>query len=201
MTASQERDACEPNYEILRPHRWGSAHVEPFEDYLPRAQPLLPIFPPEVLEDWVYRHFQDAIDAWGWLGFSRLSFVRDTWPAAEILENVRATRQHLIDGWAWSLINNAGFRRTWLGRQMIETGTWPVAPIVLSNANRLFGPSGELLHRFHLMEGHHRLAYLHALVQHPEWQPRSEHDLWLVTVSPVGDTTKDAELAPNPSGG
>jgi hypothetical protein len=166
----------------LRPVRWGSVHVEPFEAYRKRMRTRLPNFPEDQLESWLYRHFEDAVRVWGWLGFDRLEFERQVWSAKAVLEQVQAFEPRLIHGWKRGLLEDRMFRRSWLGAWMIEQGTWPVAPLVLDNDGRASTPKGKALARFHLIEGHHRLAYLHALAECSEWEPRAEHDLWITQI-------------------
>lgn len=167
--------------QALRPAEWGSIHVEPFTAYAPRAHILLPAFPAEVLEQWVYHHYDDAQRTYGWLDWRQWRFEEQCWPTERILTQVQPAEERLIHSWAYQLTHDRGFQRSWLGARLIEDGTWPVAPIVLDNHLGLCPPRGKPLHRYHLVEGHHRLAYLHALHEHETWSPQAEHRIWLAT--------------------
>lgn len=124
----------------------------------------------------------DVVDLWGWIGLDNLQFRLERWPTKRILDEVNSINPDSIRGWAKSLQESRGFYESWLGAQMIEAGTWPTPPIVLDNFFGLtmqrFGQEMQL-GRFCLLEGHHRLAYLHGLDQHPDWKVQSDHELWL----------------------
>ena len=160
--------------------------VENFENYLPRARRLAPNFPVCVLRQWIYRHFDDAVHDYGWLGFRGLNFRKENWSTNAILEKVKwRTGRDLVPKWAFQLRNNAGFRRSWLGTYMIEHGTWPAPILVIDNKAGLRDPrSIPLGIPHHLLEGHHRLAYLYALVDDSRGNPQDEHDLWIIDVEP-----------------
>lgn len=62
---------------------------------------------------------------------------------------------------------------------MIDNGTWPVPILAVRNEADLVRPDGLVLAQpFHLVEAHHRLGYLRALVQDRRWTPATEHSLW-----------------------
>ena len=55
-------------YEIA-PEGFGERHCEPWEQWRERAQSMLPHFPDEVLEQWVYRHWKGGTMQLGMAGF------------------------------------------------------------------------------------------------------------------------------------
>lgn len=166
---------------LMKPVGYGSWDCESFETYEKRCAPLLPNFPTDVLETWIYRHHSDAFSDYGWIGFKTLIFEKQSWPTHQILQQISASDERMVNGWAFQLQNKANFRRSWLGAYMINNGTWPVMPVVINNLVGLQKPNGEALTRFHLAEGHHRLPYLRALVENPEWTAKDEHQIWQVT--------------------
>lgn len=67
----------------------------------------------------------------------------------------------------------------WLGNYMNSNGTWNNPIILLENsAGTILSHSGEALKApFHLLEGHHRRAYLAALDRRGKALQR--HEVWI----------------------
>lgn len=164
-------------YEHLRPSPGDLP--ESFEVYRARVSPLLPGWPDEVLLQWLFQHFAVVVARYGWLDFGTLSFAREVWPVQRILSSVRAFNEAAVESWKTLLFADADFYDSPLGTFMIEHGTWPVAPVVIDNAACFGMPDGKAIHRWELIEGHHRLAYLRALAERDQVQ--ATHALWLVT--------------------
>ena len=169
--------------EQLKPDGYGdSFDVEPWPHYRERVRLLLPNFPDSVLKQWLYRHYSGAVSDYGWLRLSQLTFRSKTWPTERILTDVGSWEGHgLISQHAERLRSDPDRQQSWLGRRLIEDGTWPVPILVISNHERTCRPDGlRLATPFHLMEGHRRMGYLHALVEDKRWTVAAEHELWLV---------------------
>lgn len=181
-------DACPTALlSALKPHCYGDSDVEPLDAYLPRARQLLPNFPEDVIGQWLYDHYVDAVHQYGWLGFPALTFERACWPSSEILAQVRSwPEDDLTASWTIQLRTDQTFQRSRLGAYMIAHGTWPVPILALANeAATLALPNGVRLGApYHLLEGHHRLGYLRALVDDERWRAAPRHELWLVSAAP-----------------
>lgn len=175
-----------PFYRSLQPHGDGAWGKERFAEYANRAAPLLPHFPREVLEDWLYRHSSDAIRRYGWLDLRLLRFEKQLWPTQRILSEVRAREDRCVEGWKGLFLDGGrdgdSLRNSKLGAFMREQGSWPIPPVVIADTSHLLPPTGFTLHPCHLIEGHHRLAYLRAIAQMPQISERPEHEIWVVRV-------------------
>lgn len=156
---------------------------EPIDSYVGRVGPLLPNLPPDVLEQWVYRHHSD-LDDYAWLSLRDLRCQLETWAVEDI-------RERIDTGWSDELINKHRVRlledpevqASWLGQRMLAEGTWPVDPIVIENAIGLTRPDGLLLGTpYHFVEGHHRMGYFRALADRAILAPH--HDVWVVAPAP-----------------
>lgn len=171
-------------YKSIEPHGYGNFGVEEFDDFARHVMPLLPHFPPEVLEDWIYRHHGDAVRTYGWLDFRRLRFEKQSWSTERIVSQIRSRIEDTVEGWArvFAEGSRAGHnhRKSRLGAIMVAQGTWPVAPLVFPDTSMMEVPSGVVLQPCHLVEGHHRLAYLRALARMPSFEPQPQHEVWVM---------------------
>ncbi|HEX4497546.1 MAG TPA: hypothetical protein VIE43_17865 [Thermoanaerobaculia bacterium] len=149
------------------------------EDYRARLPFLLPYFPIAVLEDWLCRH-GNAVSLFGWLDYRQFRFSREEWQSVQV-ESVMSSNEPTVEGWSQLFRESQCRRKNRLGAFMINEGTWPVPPIVLDNTNGICSPAGQQLSRYHLLEGHHRLAYLRGLIADPRWEVEPSHEIWLVT--------------------
>lgn len=164
--------------------------IESDEEYLVRLRSRLPYFPDEVLEEWLVRHGSFAFIYYGWLDYRQFRFSREEWPSCNILELVTSGNERDVDYWTEELRDFSEAQQGGLGAFMISNGTWPSPPLVLDNAHGLRRPSGQPLSRYHLLEGHHRLAFLRGLATDQRWQVAPSHEIWLVTYNanpPQGD--------------
>lgn len=159
--------------------RWeGGVRREEFESYLRRVAPLLPNIPDEPLRDWLHENYEAVADDWGWLPMERLRFAPERWSIATLLRDVAVTHQNSVESWCRSFRRERDFQETNLGRFMIANGSWPTRPLILRV------PASErpaYVLTLHLIEGHHRLAYLRALRDDDRWAVNDQHEVWVVT--------------------
>lgn len=170
----------------LKPRGYGDLGVEEFEDFYSRVAGVVPNVPVEILNDWIYRHYDDAVRVFGWLELTQLQFQKQEWTTHQIVSQVRACNEKLVENWkvAYRDGGRAGqpFRQSKLGKFMRVQGTWPLAPLIMPNpiTPDNFGSQWPLL-----VEGHHRLAYLRALYESQEETLLSHHWVWLVSDSAI----------------
>lgn len=151
------------------------------EEYFQRVNQHLPNFPPEVVSQWLFHHFDSVMHRYSWLDFHALVFSLQTWKAEDILAKVTAWNETAVENWKKALLTDQGFQSSRLGRFMISEGTWPVPPIIFNNFTEIKMPDGSEIAEWELIEGHHRLAYLRALDVSDEWDVCAEHPLWILT--------------------
>lgn len=144
----------------LEPRPLNSLESEPIEAYLPRVRALLPNFPDDAISQWLFQHYEDAVDRYGWLDFASLDFSLQTWPTDRLIRTVHSwPKGNYIRRWATFLRQSADLQDSSLGAAMIRGGTWPVPPLILHNEDGLSLPNGlPLGNPYHLVEGHHRLG-------------------------------------------
>jgi hypothetical protein len=151
------------------------------DEYQRRLEELLPNFPAQVIKDWIVRHGRSAFREHGWLDYRRFRFEQAQRPVIFFRNAVLTSNEPAVASWALAIRVNKGFQESDLGSYMLENGTWPVPPVILANSSGLKHPQGEGLGRHHLLEGHHRLAYLKGFATPPPIPTQERHSLWRVT--------------------
>jgi hypothetical protein len=160
-----------PNYEAL----------ETFDEYYRRINNFLPNFPQAVLKQWLFDHFQSAINRYAWIEFEQLSFRQEIWNTERIINEIKAWNELAVENWKSAFFKNPDYQIGPLITFMHQNGTWPVPPIILDNIHGLRMPDHSLIARWELIEGHHRLAYLRALYENTHWKIEKQHSLWITT--------------------
>jgi len=150
-------------------------------EYARRLRALLPDFPAQVLADWILNHGRNAFREHGWLDYRQLRFALRDEPTA-FFDTVATSNDSAVGSWSHQFRTDPQFQQYDLGEFMAANGTWPVPPIVLDNTSGLTTPRGEILGRHHLLEGHHRLAFLRGLQTPPALAIQPVHSLWLATI-------------------
>ena len=139
---------------------------------------MLPHFPEEVLKDWLFLHGKHALFVDGTLDLFSLAFRKERWPTSRIIHDVGSWRESTVNAWRCAIVESF-HREGPLGSFMIEHGTWPVPPLVFDNDSGLKTNSGSEMFRYHLIDGHHRIGYLHGLASSDSDCLKTDHDLWL----------------------
>ncbi|MDB4306317.1 hypothetical protein N9980_02005 [bacterium] len=134
------------------------------------------------MKTWLFEHFRYASERWGWIPLGQMSFRKERWTTSRILSDVTAWNEPMIETEVHKILDGEGYRDEPLVAYMIENGTWPEAPLLLAGDGVLTTPDGELVPAYWLIEGHHRLGALYALVQSPRWHPSDEHDVWMLEI-------------------
>lgn len=156
---------------------------EPFMSWYPRVRAHLPNVPVDVAEHWLHRHWGES--PFDHLPLETMRFTKVQWTQSELAE-VRFTQTWgNTPVWHDGLVRGEdGYENNWLFQNMVSTGTWPAAVIVLDNAQGFIEPMFNLpLPRLVLVEGHRRLEYIRALFTMRKALPR--HDVWFAQVPGV----------------
>lgn len=165
--------------------------TETLADYLVRVGPLLPGIPPNLLAQWIYRHWRGFESNWSFIDLSRIE-VLPAWLDLDIIcRDINTRHMEVVERWSEMLRSNRYVRRSWLAEYMLTQGTWPEPIIVLAPDEGDHYPDGTPMPRpYALLEGHHRLAYLRCLAQenHPL---QSRHAVWICR--PVVDSKTFAQ--------
>lgn len=148
------------------------------DQYEARLRAALPDFPSQVIRDWIVRHGESAFQEHGWLDYRRLRFDLTEMPTSCLLQMVLTSNEQAVSGWSRAIRTDNDFQETRLGQYMLRAGTWPVPPVVLYNPSGLVKAQGAALGRYHLLEGHHRLAYLKGLFIPPPIPALEFHEVW-----------------------
>ncbi len=169
--------------EQLKPINNDTIDKEPFDSYKLRVKPLLPNWPDDPLEHWLYRHYSYMIGPYGWLGFDTLHFSHGIWSSMRVYNEVGSDGLNSIDGMGIQVYSNADSERTWLQNYMLREGTWPTPIIVLRNTTGMVSPRGEIYGTpFHLLEGHLRLGYFRNIFRRDRQSLKDLHEIWTVDV-------------------
>lgn len=167
----------------VEPEGFGTRNVEPFETWYDRVKHLFPNFPEEVMQEWVYRHWKAVMYNWGWLDFKAMTFEKVSLSVTDI-NKIETPHQDVITRLSsrWS---NPLVQKSWLVEYMLTNKTWNSPPIVLQHTTvieatnkRTFNPD------MNLLEGHHRLAYLRAMVDNGS-EVNNNHHIWLIKIEGV----------------
>lgn len=153
--------------------------TESLPDYLSRVAPLLPHIPPNLLAQWLYRHWRGFESNWSFIDLARLRVSPLMLETEQLLAEVDTRHMEVVERWSELLRSNRYVRRSWLAEYMASHGTWPEPIIVLvPRADECYPDGTPMPHPLALLEGHHRLAYLQALAQqqHPL---QHRHALWV----------------------
>ena len=171
--------------EIPSPEDWGTFDVEPFKKYFERWPIAYSHVPPLVIETWVHRHWRE-FQLWQPLRPLEWKYDLQQLSSGEILTIGHVgTWPDTLRYWGDDLFEGPSRRQTWLGREMLETGTTPAPIIVAHNAGGYRHPREDNLpfqEPYQLIEGHLRLAYLQSMVRHGHPQLRSHHDVFIATL-------------------
>lgn len=148
--------------------------------YAARMADVLPHFPADVLGQWFYDHWMQIGDN-SWLDYPSLRFELVEWSLNDIPRD-NFGHEELLQSRARYFIEENDlperFRR--LLEYITANGTWPRPIIVLDTTTSLVERPVWLTDgRYHLLEGHNRVAGLRLLGQSVNLLP--SHKVWLVT--------------------
>jgi hypothetical protein len=165
----------------LRPKGHGDFSVEPFDAWTSRLGDQLPSnVPRDLLESWLYRHWDQVQGDLEWLPLKKLRFEERGLTDQEIL--TLRFRDDEEEDWLvhWGeqfLIPKTSHNTMWIGQQIMELRTYPVRPLVLDptgiSMSDEFVPGAAL----YLVEGHMRTAFVRALAR--RGMARGPHVVWL----------------------
>lgn len=165
---------------------YGDPDIESFGDYYARWPSHLSSVPKPVVEDWVYRHWQDFKSHWADLQPHRWTYERAAFSNSEILSvDHIGTWIPELDAEGVEYVTGKPRSRTRLAQYMLANGTYPVPIIVAQHAGHVVHPrsGGECMKApYQLIEGHCRLACLRGMINARYPTLRPEHEIWLVTI-------------------
>jgi hypothetical protein len=175
---------------------YGDLETESFDDYYDRWPTELSNFPKCVVENWVYRHWQDFKNLWLDRSIEDFVFELAEFNNAQISE-VRHIGDWLetMDYWGDELFRNKLRQSTWLAKYMLANGTTPAPIIIAPNASGLEHPKGGSMQDLQLIEGHMRLSYLRGMIRHNHSGLKALHVVWRLDLpnnSFKGDALKRA---------
>jgi hypothetical protein len=165
----------------LRPKNFGDFSVEPFDVWSSRLASALPSnVPRDLLESWLYRHWEQVQGDLDWLPLKKLRFEEQELSDEDIL--ALRYREDADGDWLvhWGeefLKPGTSHNRMWIGQQVMELRTYPVKPLVLDptgvTMSYKFVPGAPL----YLIEGHMRTAFVRALAR--AGMARPPHVVWV----------------------
>lgn len=166
---------------------YGNFDVEPFEAYLSRwPRETYPYFPVCLIENWVYRHWQDFSAYWIAAGalewsYKQLPFTNEEVATICTFKKMMETMKF----WGDELFRDRLRQKSWLADYMLREGTTPVPILVFeSGANfpHPFGNNGETMCTpYQLIEGHMRTSYLWGMHRESHVALKSKHQVWVAS--------------------
>lgn len=66
-----------------------TTRLESFEEYIVRVRGLVPDIPHNVLEYWIYRHYDSILDEYIELGIENMEFVREWWDVEKVYKQIK----------------------------------------------------------------------------------------------------------------
>ncbi|PZT57776.1 hypothetical protein DN757_00060 [Paenibacillus silvae] len=106
---------------------------ESFEEYIDRVGHLIPHVPHNVLEHWIYRHYDFILDEYIQLGMENLRFVKESWSSDKIYNDIRLFNGEEPGGMGYHIYENEDDMEDWLTDYILEHRTWPEPIIILNN--------------------------------------------------------------------
>lgn len=163
--------------ESLAPIGQGDIDKEDFASWHARVGHRLEHLPPQLLEEWVHRHWLHS--PFAFLDLNALRVREEMWSTDDILGQVARE---------WGITPNPAFDRTvFHGRfgpisaaKGWRNGTWDYPMVILETPNGFLGHDGPQPEaRYLLVEGHQRLRYLN--LKHSEGGPTGPHRMFVLT--------------------
>jgi len=154
---------------------------ETFDEYYNRVSYLVPNFPKSVLKQWLFDHFESVVNRYAWLESEKLLFRQEIWETERVINKIKAWNELAVENWKVAFLKNPKFQTGPLITFMHQNGTWPEPPLILDNFSGLCMPDKSVIARWELIEGHHRLAYLRALYENPQWFIIKQHSVCIIT--------------------
>ncbi|WLA12321.1 hypothetical protein [Xanthomonas translucens] len=162
---------------------YGECDTESFDDYYARWPDQLSNFPKCVIENWVYRHWQDFENLWLDKSIELFAFTQAELNNSQIMQIGHIDKWlKTLDYWGDELFRDKMRQETWLAKYMLANGTSPAPIIVAPNTSGLEHPKGTPMHSNQLIEGHMRLAYLRGMIRHHHPTLKSSHSVWHVSL-------------------
>lgn len=157
----------------FKPIGGGSADQEPFSSWWARHSSEFGHLDPQVLEQWVHRHWHHS--RFCRLPLTQLSSRREVWSTERILKGVYNDDEISPDYDFEKLAEHH------VGRTMLSSGTWDYPMLILSTPEGFKDRMGEHADvRFRLIEGHRRFRFLYALAHRR--QARASHEVLIISI-------------------
>mgnify|MGYP006865036200 CR=1 FL=1 len=164
---------------------YGDFDIEPFESYEVKwTSNDISGFPSCLVENWVYRHWQEFSCYWLPAGALEWRYELCTFSNKMIGEVCTFPQMmETMKYWGEELFCNRIRKETWLATFMLENGTSPAPILVFEDGEGLIHPRGrageKMCAPYQLIEGHMRTAYLWGMQRNSHPALKSEHQVWL----------------------
>ncbi|MEC0181722.1 hypothetical protein P4H61_09430 [Paenibacillus peoriae] len=145
--------------------------VESLENYIKRVSDLGLDIPTDVIEQWIYRHYEYIDARYISLGIEKMKFEREIWDTDKVYSKINTFEFDELGGMG----HNVYKEENWLIRFMLKNRTWPKPIIVLENNKFLSWGTP-----YHLLEGHQRLDFLREIYQEERDTLKDRHEIWVV---------------------
>lgn len=164
---------------------YGDFNQEKFESYYAKFPNYLKNIPKDVVENWIYRHYDDFIE---WIPLNPQNWIYEL---KDFTNEDILTISHILD-WmpelkAEGLEYVSGGKRAnhYVGKYMLSHGTTPSPIIVGENIGHLYHPNQKSIlmkNPYQLIEGHKRLACLLGMINISHHNLNDKHKVWVINI-------------------
>ncbi|WP_413111274.1 hypothetical protein [Thaumasiovibrio sp. DFM-14] len=163
----------------LQPIGWGTTQIEPLDTWMVRCRYVLPHFPDDVLEQWLYQHWAAVFARWGGLAWTQLRFVKVSWSFEQIESLIQIPYHETLTRLSRRM-QRISYQDDSLNCYFRELLTWPRPPIIYWHQHGFYLDDGHYIHPgYNLIEGYHRFAALYAMLAASAISAKQQHVLWL----------------------
>ncbi|MCP3777050.1 hypothetical protein J2W97_001230 [Paenibacillus jamilae] len=145
--------------------------AESLESYIKKVSDLGLNIPTDVIEQWIYRHYEYIDARYISLGIEKMKFEREIWDSNKVYSKINTFEFDKLGGMG----HNVYEEENWLISFMLKNRTWPKPIIVLEN--NTFPSWGT---PYHLLEGHQRLDFFREIYQEERDTLKDQHEIWVV---------------------
>ncbi len=173
---------------------YGDFEVEPFDKYYEKWPEELKSIPKEIVEHWVYRHWQQ-FQSWIHLNPHKWEYNLIQFNNEEIMKIDHFGNEiEGMDARAREIMEGKPRSEAWLPKNMLETGTVPTPIMVAHNGGNIIHPYGWdtdfMKEPYQIIEGHERLTILRGMINFSHSSLKKKHSVWLIKVGNTHEKKK-----------
>lgn len=158
---------------------------ETFEAWWERHKATLHNLPPDLCEQWIYKHWEHSF--FSFIPLDTLTFTRERWDGDRLLSSIyRASGDGLDPEYDYEVFQRDGGEDRHQTAKALDNGTWDYPMVLLSTPYGVVNMGEERRDvRLVIVEGHQRHRYLNALHKRGT-PPEGPHEVIIIFSPLVG---------------